>query len=279
MPDIWSGSSSTSILHVCKQRRLWGDCADVFTGRLCDTCKYHNLMSWLIYTFFCIVYVSKSKEIVQMVLTFISSISATNHHFCCFWIQYSSAENNVAMTKAKVKVKSHKYSFSIEAQGLENMYTKYEHSISCSLWVMNSTARVDAKAVARVKSRVNIDERTDVRTNEQTDGNLEPISTMLQQTQWKPNEPLHNKTNKMTCALSEDSDQHGHSPSLSLRSPHEKALGPWPPIECTAKTLIRLGRCPGWSQSSLSARHFVGFVVWWPKCNSVRHGLALLCTK
>ena len=33
----------------------------------------------------------------------------------------------------------------------------------------------------------------------------------------------------------------------SLRCPHEEALGPWPPIERTAKTLISLGGCPGWS--------------------------------
>ena len=38
----------------------------------------------------------------------------------------------------------------------------------------------------------------------------------------------HNKTNKMTCAPSEDSDQLGHpSNLLSLLCPHEKALGPW----------------------------------------------------
>ena len=31
----------------------------------------------------------------------------------------------------------------------------------------------------------------------------------------------------------------------------------------TAKTLIRLGGCPGWSDSSLGARHSVGFVMRW----------------
>ena len=42
-----------------------------------------------------------------------------------------------------------------------------------------------------------------------------------------PNEPPHDKTNKMTCAPSEDSDQPGHLPSLiSLRCPHEESLGP-----------------------------------------------------
>ena len=40
-------------------------------------------------------------------------------------------------------------------------------------------------------------------------------------------EPPHDKTNKMTCAHSEDSDQPGHPPSLiSLRCSHEEALGP-----------------------------------------------------
>ena len=40
-------------------------------------------------------------------------------------------------------------------------------------------------------------------------------------------EPPHDKTNKMACAPSEDSDQPGHPPSLiSLRCPHEGTLGP-----------------------------------------------------
>ena len=45
----------------------------------------------------------------------------------------------------------------------------------------------------------------------------------------------------------------------SLRCPHEETLGPLLPIECTAKALIRLGGCPGWSdwvdaQADLSLR-------------------------
>ena len=40
-------------------------------------------------------------------------------------------------------------------------------------------------------------------------------------------EPPHDKTNKVTCAPSEDSDQPGHPPSLiSLRCPHEESVGP-----------------------------------------------------
>ena len=40
----------------------------------------------------------------------------------------------------------------------------------------------------------------------------------------------------------------------SLRCPHEEALGPWLSIECTAKTLFRLGTCPVWSESLLGAQ-------------------------
>ena len=32
---------------------------------------------------------------------------------------------------------------------------------------------------------------------------------------------------------------------------------------CTAKTLIRLGGCPGWSESCWAHTHFVGFVMSW----------------
>ena len=47
-------------------------------------------------------------------------------------------------------------------------------------------------------------------------------------------------------APSEDSDQPGHPSSLiSLRCLHEESFGPQLPIARTAKTLIRLGGCPG----------------------------------
>ena len=45
----------------------------------------------------------------------------------------------------------------------------------------------------------------------------------------------------------------------SLRCPHEESLGLYLPTECTAKTLIRLGGCPGWSKSSLGAQSFCWF--------------------
>ena len=57
MSDFWLDPSSTSILHVCKQRRLWWDCTDAqarLSLRCCLWDKYHNLMSWLICCFFSI---------------------------------------------------------------------------------------------------------------------------------------------------------------------------------------------------------------------------------
>ena len=40
-------------------------------------------------------------------------------------------------------------------------------------------------------------------------------------------EPPHDKSSKMACAPSEDTDQPGHPPSLiSLCCPHEETLGP-----------------------------------------------------
>ena len=47
--------------------------------------------------------------------------------------------------------------------------------------------------------------------------------------------------------------------SLGIRCPHEESFVPYLPTECTAKTLIRLSRCPGWSESSLSAQSFSWF--------------------
>ena len=59
-------------------------------------------------------------------------------------------------------------------------------------------------------------------------------------------EPPHDKTYKMACTPSEDSDQPGHPPSLiSLRCPHEESLGLQLSIERTVKTLNRLSGCPG----------------------------------
>ena len=65
-------------------------------------------------------------------------------------------------------------------------------------------------------------------------------------------EPRHDKINKMICTPSEDSDQHGHSPSLirvcAVRLKQNWVLRYY--IERTAKTLIRLGD----AQAGLSLR-------------------------
>ena len=64
------------------------------------------------------------------------------------------------------------------------------------------------------------------------------------------------------------------SPSLiSFHCLHEKALGPWLPLERTAKTLIRLGGCPGWSESSLGAHILLvlscfSSLVWFQVCHA-----------
>ena len=74
------------------------------------------------------------------------------------------------------------------------------------------------------------------------------------------NEPPHDKTNKMTCPPSKDSDQNGHPPSL-IRVFAVCMKKPWIlsyPLSAQRR-LIRLGRCPGWSESSLCAQSFCLF--------------------
>ena len=69
------------------------------------------------------------------------------------------------------------------------------------------------------------------------------------------------QTKKMACAPSEDSDQPGHPPSL-IRVFAVRMENTWIlnlSIGCSAKTLIRLGGGPGWSESSLGARSFCWF--------------------
>ena len=59
---------------------------------------------------------------------------------------------------------------------------------------------------------------------------------------------------------SEDSDQTGRMPRL----------------------IIRLGRCPGWSESSLGTRHFVGFIIRWliyQKSNNRKQIISLFIAK
>ena len=66
----------------------------------------------------------------------------------------------------------------------------------------------------------------------------------------------------MTCVPSEDSDQPGiHLASLiSLCCPYEETLGPYLSTECIAKTLSRLGGCPGCSESLLGAQ--IILLIW-----------------
>ena len=68
-------------------------------------------------------------------------------------------------------------------------------------------------------------------------------------------EPHHDKTNKMACALSEDSYQPGHPLSL-IRVFAVRMKKPWALsyILTAQRSLIRLGGCPGWSEPSLGAQ-------------------------
>ena len=68
-------------------------------------------------------------------------------------------------------------------------------------------------------------------------------------------EPPHDKTNEMACAPSEDSDQPGHPPSL-IRVFADGMKKAWVlSYQLSAQwRLIRLGGCPGWSESSLGAQ-------------------------
>ena len=77
------------------------------------------------------------------------------------------------------------------------------------------------------------------------------------------NELPHDKTNKMACAPSELRSALASAQSdQSLRCPHEESLGPQLPTERTGKTLIRLGGCPGWSESSLGAHAMLLGLSW-----------------
>ena len=77
-------------------------------------------------------------------------------------------------------------------------------------------------------------------------------------------EPHRDKTNKMACAPSEDSDQPGHLPSLirvfAVCMKTAWVLGY--PLS-TQRRLIRLGGCPGWSVFAGQTCYFVGFVTMW----------------
>ena len=77
-------------------------------------------------------------------------------------------------------------------------------------------------------------------------------------------EPPHDKTNKVACAPSKDSDQPGHLPSLIRVFPvHMKRA--WVlsyPMSTQGRLWIRLGRCLGWSESLLGT-HATMLVLSW----------------
>ena len=60
------------------------------------------------------------------------------------------------------------------------------------------------------------------------------------------NKPPHEKTNKMACAPSEDSDEPGHPPSL-IKVFAVRSMGSYGTKVslCAQRRLIRLGGCPG----------------------------------
>ena len=92
-------------------------------------------------------------------------------------------------------------------------------------------------------------------------GSISSSYSLKESYNFKRNEPPHDKTNKMTCAPSEDSEQPGHLPNL-IRVFAMRSMGSLGPkiSSCEQRRLIRLGVCPGYSESSMGA-HFAGFVV------------------
>ena len=73
-------------------------------------------------------------------------------------------------------------------------------------------------------------------------------------------EQPHDKTNKMACAPSEDSNRPWHPPSL-IRVFAVRMKKAWVlsyPLSAQRRR-IRLGGCPGWSESLLGAQSFCWF--------------------
>ena len=72
--------------------------------------------------------------------------------------------------------------------------------------------------------------------------------------------PPHDKTNKMACSPSEDPDQPGH-PTSQIKVFAVRLKKAWVlsyPLSAQWR-LIRLGGCPGWSESSLGIQSFCWF--------------------
>ena len=76
-------------------------------------------------------------------------------------------------------------------------------------------------------------------------------------TNWAASWKNKKKKKKMACAPSEDADQPGHPPSL-IRVFAVRSIGSQGP---NASSCGQRRLWSGWSESSLGARHFVGFVM------------------
>ena len=100
-------------------------------------------------------------------------------------------------------------------------------------------------------------------------GRTQEWSTFLKDSRQENFEPPHDKTNKMACAHSEDSDQPGHPPSLiRVFAVHMKK--PWV-LTFPLSAQRRLWSDWTDAQADLSLRwahsHFVGFVIRRLKCS------------
>ena len=82
----------------------------------------------------------------------------------------------------------------------------------------------------------------------------------------------HDKTNKIACVPSEDSDQPGHPPSLIRVFPvcMKKAWVLSYPLSAQWR-LIRPGGCTGWSDSSLGAHAILLVLSWGRSCCTGAH--------
>ena len=85
------------------------------------------------------------------------------------------------------------------------------------------------------------------------------ISSLNHSATWNRNEPP-DKTNKMTCVPSKDSDQPGHPPSL-IRVFAVSMKKSWF-LNFLLSAQWRLGECPGWFESSLSTQVILLVLSW-----------------
>ena len=109
-------------------------------------------------------------------------------------------------------------------------------------------------------------------------------------------EPPHDKINKLTYVPSKDSDQPGHLCSLiRIFAVCMKKARVLSYLLCAERRLIRLGGCPGWSESSLGTQSFYKrcheaanmfyckspnyWDTWSNCCNELAHEIMVLITQ